>query len=49
MWLIRTYTGYSLSLDLKKVDLEKDVDTVNVYDVVSNGDKKLVEQVVFSR
>ena len=47
-WLIRTHPGYSLSLDVKKVDLERDLDTVNVYDVSSNGDKKLVEEVVIS-
>jgi len=47
-WLIRTHAGYSLSLDVKKVDLERDLDTVNVYDVSTNGNKKLLREVELS-
>ena len=44
-WLIRTRTGYSLSIDIKEVELEKDVDVLAVYDVQSSGEKKLLSEV----
>ena len=44
-WLVRVHRGYSLSVDVAAVDLEKDLDTVNVYSVGANGEKKLVEEV----
>ena len=43
-WLIRTHAGNSLSLDMKNVDLEKDLDTITVYDVQSSGEKKLLSE-----
>ena len=43
--MIRTHAGYSLSLDEENVDMEKDLDTVTVYDVHSSGTKKLVSEV----
>jgi len=44
-WLIRTHAGHSLSLDMKNVDVEKDLDTITVYDVQSSGNKKLLSEV----
>ena len=44
-WLIRTHAGYSLSIDVKEVDLEKDLDTLVVYDVQSSGEKKVLSEV----
>jgi len=44
-WLMRTRAGYSLSMDVKEVDLEKDLDTLTVYDVRSSGEKKVLSEV----
>jgi len=44
-WLIRTRAGYSLSIDVKEVELEKDLDTLTVYDVQSSGEKKVLSEV----
>ena len=44
-WLIRTRAGYSLSIDVKEVDLEKDLDTLTVYDVQSSWEKKVLGEV----
>ena len=44
-WLMRTHPGYSLSVDVKEIDLEKDLDALTVHDVQSSGKKKLLSEV----
>ena len=48
-WLIRTHEGYSLSLDIKKFDLEKDLDALTVYAVQPSGTRKLVSDVTVAQ
>jgi len=44
-WLMRTHPGYSLSVDVKEIDLEKDLDALTVHDVQSSGKRKLLSEV----
>ena len=48
-WLIRTHAGYALSIDIKEVDVEKDLDTLTGYDFQSSGEKKLLSEVNVAR
>ena len=44
-WLVRTRAGYSVSIDVKEVDLEKDLDVLTVYDVRSSGENEVLSEV----